>query len=468
MFLRLAKFAQRSLKFNPRVRSELYCLLPKLLSSGAYSQACFSAKAQDIEMADIVEADEEGLMKAASHLQKGGCVAFPTETVYGLGADARNEQALLNIFKFKERPLSDPLIVHLLSAENSHEIVATDEKTAPIFDALARRFWPGPLTIILPARETMPSQVSAGTGFIGVRCPEHPIARQLLEKANLPIAAPSANKFGHVSPTTAGHVYNDLSDCPIIIVKGENDTTEGHVTCSVGIESTVIKISTSGNVVEILRSGGTSAVSLLRALSEEGLTTVRVVEGGTSAASKTQPTGSGASQQSTHGNADDELQRHESPGQLLRHYAPNVTTFLLPPRQALPAQNTENCSLPEPKKILEKSALIDFAGAYCELKNHLGYYTDLSPEGDIVIARQRVYSSLREAEQIPGITTVLVSLPNVGENTNTYGSPKINIEHTDSLRDRLFRAASGRYLAPKDEDQGEIWSAVMATCLSQS
>lgn len=284
-------------------------------------------------------------------------------------------------------------------------------------------------------------------------------------QANLPIAAPSANKFGHVSPTSASHVFNDLSDCPIIIVNGETETNEKQVTCSVGIESTVVKISASGEVIEVLRSGGTSSVSLLKALKEEGFPGVRVVDGGTSTASRTEA--SGSSQQSTHG--DTESQRHESPGQLLRHYAPHVSTYLLPPRQSLSDQWAEETATSNDlEKTLAGCALIDFAGSYAELRGYLGFYTDLSSLGDVSVARQRVYSSLREAEQIPGISNVLLSLPTLGDNTGVSGSPNVNVEHTDSLRDRLFRAASGMYLSKDFKDQRQIWGAILALLQSRN
>ena len=171
-------------------------------------------------------------------------MGMPTETVYGLGANALNVDACKSIFEAKGRPLTDPLIVHVHSIDQAlglidHEHV-NSEKIMKIFSLLAQKFWPGPLTSIVKANlKVIPSLITAETGFVGLRMPSCDIAQELLKVSGLPIAAPSANKFGHVSPSKAEHVYNDFYlDSDVTILDGG--------ACSFGIESTVLKIVDTG------------------------------------------------------------------------------------------------------------------------------------------------------------------------------------------------------------------------------
>jgi L-threonylcarbamoyladenylate synthase len=177
--------------------------------------------------------------RAAALLRAGGLVAFPTETVYGLGANARDEAAVRRIFEAKGRPYSSPLIVHAASIEMARGLASEWSDHA---ERLAKRFWPGPLTIILPKKSNVPDLVTAGLPSVGLRIPAHPMARALIEAAQIPIAAPSANRFTELSPTTAEHVPEGLAD---MVLNGGP--------CTVGIESTVISL--AGTVPRILRPG---------------------------------------------------------------------------------------------------------------------------------------------------------------------------------------------------------------------
>ena len=170
--------------------------------------------------------------RAARLLREGGTVAFPTETVYGLGADALNRTAVARIFEAKQRPSWDPLIVHIAERENLSAIVQLEGETQKRVNLLAQAFWPGPLTLLLPKQGTVPSVVTAGRHLVGVRVPAHPAARALLRAAGVPVAAPSANTFGHTSPTTAKHVLDDL--------EGRIDAVLDGGPTSVGLESTVL------------------------------------------------------------------------------------------------------------------------------------------------------------------------------------------------------------------------------------
>ena len=154
----------------------------------------------------IVEATPKAVIEAGRVLREGGVVAFPTETVYGLGADAFQPRAVAAIFEIKQRPSFDPLIVHVIDMAML-ERVAADVPAAAV--SLLERFWPGPLTLVLPKRAEVPELVTAGLSTVAVRMPAHPIARALIEAAGSPLAAPSANPFGRISPTRAEHVDAD-------------------------------------------------------------------------------------------------------------------------------------------------------------------------------------------------------------------------------------------------------------------
>jgi L-threonylcarbamoyladenylate synthase len=178
----------------------------------------------------LVSADAQQIARAARILQAGGLVAFPTETVYGLGADATNDRAVAGIFEAKGRPRFNPLIVHVLHAERASGLV----EFTPLALLVAEQFWPGPLTLVLRRKPDCPLSllVSAGLETVALRIPAHPVARQLLSECELPLAAPSANRSGYVSPTTAAHVAYDLGDRVRLVLDGG--------ATSRGIESTVI------------------------------------------------------------------------------------------------------------------------------------------------------------------------------------------------------------------------------------
>lgn len=228
----------------------------------------------------IVKA-EEGLDEAVSLIKKGELVVFPTETVYGLGADAFNGKAVEKIFAAKGRPQDNPLIVHIASPEQVRDI-AVDIPSE--FFLLAQKFMPGALTVVLPKSDKIPFVVTAGGNTVAVRMPDNKYARELIARS-APLAAPSANRSKHVSPTTAQHVYDDL--------KGEVGLILDDGPCGVGIESTVLDL--TSETPAILRPGAVTAEMLAEVLGEVSL----------------------------HGK---ELKIAKSPGMKYEHYAPKVTT----------------------------------------------------------------------------------------------------------------------------------------------
>ena len=198
---------------------------------------------------EFLTVSDESILRAASVLADGGLVAFPTETVYGLGADAFNPAALAKVFAAKGRPRFDPLIIHIAAVQTLEKIAdlsllcgAAREK----LDALAETFWPGPLTVILPKQKTVPELATSGLATVAVRFPVHPAAQRLIALAGGAVAAPSANPFGYLSPTRASHVRDQLGAAVDIILDGGP--------CAVGVESTVLDL--CGERPCVLRPGG--------------------------------------------------------------------------------------------------------------------------------------------------------------------------------------------------------------------
>jgi L-threonylcarbamoyladenylate synthase len=205
----------------------------------------------------VVEKKEDypQLQEAASLLQQGEVVAFPTETVYGLGADATSSEAVEKIFVAKGRPSDNPLIVHIATKEQLGLIVSA---VPSIAETLMEHFWPGPLTLVLPKKEGISERVTAGLSTVAVRMPDHPIALALIKQANVPVAAPSANRSGRPSPTLAAHVYEDLNGKIAGIVDGG--------ATGVGVESTVLDC--TDTVPVILRPGGVTKEQLEAVIGE--------------------------------------------------------------------------------------------------------------------------------------------------------------------------------------------------------
>ncbi len=240
------------------------------------------------------EPDPALIEEAAELLRRGQLVVFPTETVYGLGADAMQTQAVEHIFAAKGRPFSDPLIVHIAGREEWKSLVTT---ISPLAEQLAQMFWPGPLTLILPASSRVPKLITAGLPNVAIRMPSHPVALALIRATRVPIAAPSANRFMHVSPTTAQHALTDLNgSVPLILDAGPS---------KVGVESTVLDL--SSNVPTILRPGGISLEALRAIIPEVQAFRQREV---------------GMTQSEHDGKAQ------VAPGQMSIHYSPIVPTFL--------------------------------------------------------------------------------------------------------------------------------------------
>ena len=228
----------------------------------------------------------EDTAQAAEILRRGGLVGIPTETVYGLGASGLDPEAVAKIFKAKGRPQDNPLILHIPSADWL-ERYCRDIPAAAY--TLARRFWPGPMTMILKRREMVPDAVTAGLDTVGMRCPAHPVTRAIIAAAGVPVAAPSGNTSGRPSPTTAEHMLEDMD--------GKIDAIVDGGACSVGVESTIIDLTVTPP--RLLRPGGVTLEQLREALGEVGVdpAVTRQLQAG---------------------------ERPRAPGMKYRHYAPKA------------------------------------------------------------------------------------------------------------------------------------------------
>ncbi len=241
---------------------------------------------------DPQKPDIERIRRAAALIRRGGLVAFPTETVYGLGANALNEKAILALFEAKKRPLDNPPITHICCRKDVHKLV---QKIPSNADKIMRKFWPGPLTLVLERSEAVPAITVAGLSTIAIRMPKHNVALALIKESGCPIAAPSANLAGKPSPTSAAHVLQDLN--------GRINAVLDAGPTQIGLESTVLDLTVSPP--EVLRPGGTPYEDLVKALGRVKLSPVVV-------ASKTPMIG-----------------ETRSPGMKHRHYAPNAPMTLV-------------------------------------------------------------------------------------------------------------------------------------------
>lgn len=236
-------------------------------------------------MVEVLEASGEALDRAALIIRRGGLVAFPTETVYGLGASVFNQEAVAKIFEVKKRPRFDPIIVHVSNPEQVEHLCSEVSKTA---EKLIEKFWPGPLTLVLPKSDSVPYIVTAGLGTVAIRMPSHPIALELIRRSGTPIAAPSANLFGFLSPTTPQHVVEQLGEEIDLVIDGGRTP--------IGVESTVLDLSSKRPT--LLRPGGLPLEEIEKVLGQKiGVSTIS--------------------------------KKPSSPGQLPKHYSPRTPLKIL-------------------------------------------------------------------------------------------------------------------------------------------
>lgn len=311
---------------------------------------------------------------AAQILREGGLAAFPTETVYGLGAVALQELAVARIFEVKHRPRFDPLIVHVPDESWLPRLVAEFPEMGR---RLAARFWPGPLTLVLPKREIVPDLVTAGLSSVGVRIPRHPLALQLLEAVDQPLAAPSANPFGQLSPTRAEHVADQIGASIDYVLDGGD--------CEVGIESTVLQLCPEG--ARLLRPGGVSLEEI-----EEVI---------------------GPVQRAASSDASPQTESRPAPGMLSKHYAPHTRLIVADLEAAALGSQVKRAGLLTCLPVADPSGF-----AAVEVLSH---------KGDLREAAARFFAALRRLDRAELDLIVATPFPEVGLGR--------------ALNDRLRRAA---------------------------
>lgn len=331
--------------------------------------------------------DPQTLQPAASVLKNGGLVAFPTETVYGLGGVAQDLTALRRIFEVKGRPADNPLILHIWRVEQLHRITVDISVKAR---RLIAAFWPGPLTLIFPKQPEISPLVTAGLDTVAVRMPAHPVARELLRLTDIPVAAPSANLSGKPSPTLGEHVISDLSGkIPWIIDAGP---------CEAGIESTVLIFSNGKPVV--LRPGAVTR-EMLEATLEESVEEVSL----------------------------NDVQRPQAPGMKYRHYAPKAPVTLVEGKAHSVAAAIKRL-LQENENDVQNTVVICFS-------EHISEYDcqtvlDLGPRSRPEIAAARLYDLLRRCDQLNADRILIEGLDKTG-----IGA---------AVENRLYKAAGGNVI----------------------
>src|SRR6266508_524107 len=344
-----------------------------------------------------VSPEPAAIHEAASVIRRGGLVAFPTETVYGLGANALDADAVRKIFAAKDRPASDPLIVHIAALAQLDEIA---EQIPPLARALTAAFWPGPLTLVLKRRAIVPANVAAGRETVAVRMPAHPVAQALCAASGVPIAAPSANLFSRTSPTEAAHVLEDLDGRIDLLLDGGPTP--------IGLESTVLDLTSAQPT--LLRPGGVS-IEALRQHIPDLIFVPRYVEHNPAA-----PTPA-------------------SPGMLLKHYSPRAELLLFagPPERAVARMRQAAQEAIAAGLIVGVMAPNQEIGAFADLAVVI---IPLGPREDMSQIGRRIFASMRELDR-RGIERILVR----------------GVERTGiglAIWDRLVSAAEGRVIDADD------------------
>lgn len=330
---------------------------------------------------------------AAETLRAGGLVAFPTETVYGLGANALDETAINRIYAAKNRPSHDPIIAHIYSIDQLDTLAVNIPAAAR---QLAQAFWPGPLTLVLKRAPQVPANIAAGLDTIAVRMPGHPVARALLKAAQIPVAAPSANTFTRPSSTTAEHVLNDLQGQINIVLDGGAST--------IGLESTVIDL--SGELPTVLRPGGVVVEDLRRMVPSVKFEPKQI-------------------------QMDKNTEPSVSPGMLSKHYSPRASVMLFdgPPNVVIVAMCDTAQRLNANGKRVGILSPDDEADHFTELGARiiaLGQSDDIAAIGRVLFGAMRALDS-------QGVDTILV---------HSFGHEGLGA----AIWDRLLRAAEGQVI----------------------
>lgn len=332
------------------------------------------------------------IREAVEQLNQGEVVGMPTETVYGLAGRIDLESSIQNIFKIKKRPFFDPLIVHIDSIEMAKTLT---NHWNPLSQALAEKFWPGPLTMVLEKSSKVSPMITSGLETVGIRMPSHPLALELIRATQVPLAAPSANRFGRTSPTSANHVISEFPDYEGIVIDGGD--------CQIGLESTVLSVRFDSSAqlfaLSILREGAVLRSHIESALSEYvGRFAFKFIE---------------------------RIDKHLAPGQMKHHYMPEIPLILVEdpdigPEKILEFAQAQILKMPEVVEGVEIRKPRKFLRA-----------VEIQLPEDPALAARTFYSQLREASQTQDTDILFIRF-----------NKQKNIESWKALQDRLYKAAS--------------------------
>ena len=369
----------------------------------------------------LYDPTEENIHKCAEYIKNGGIVGMPTETVYGLAANAFNVEACYKIFEYKGRPLTDPLIVHVSSIEMAKKIIIINQEIEELFNLLIKNFWPGPLTIVLKANlNLLSTKILAGNETVGIRFPVNKIANKLIEYSGVPIAAPSANKFSHISPVNPFHVFEDFKEFPVKILNGG--------TSKFCMESTVMKICYEEQKLLIFRLGAVSPDDLKKVLDTDDKFKNYKIE---CLAKKIKISNEELKKIKEEKAQDNNLTvNQDAPGQFLKHYSPKLETYLY--------SGDDIKEYLEEIKLNDKIVFIDykeimkskFIGKKGIKENN---FLELSKEGDATKVMQNFYNYLHLAEKMEGMQYIIIIDLEKYMNDNS---------HKLTLLDRMWKAAS--------------------------
>ncbi len=337
-----------------------------------------------IKITDLTEESAKAsLEKAAKILRDGGLVVMPTETVYGLGGNGLDENAAKKIYRAKGRPSDNPLILHIEKPEDAEKYCYT----SPLYFALAKAFMPGPLTVIMPKKDIVPSSVTAGLPTVAIRCPEHMVANALIREAGIPIAAPSANLSGKPSPTNAKYVIEDMEGRVDMIIDGGE--------CEIGLESTIVMI--NNDSLTLLRPGAITydALSLVCENVEIANSVLEMLK---------------------------EDEKPLSPGMKYKHYAPNTPLILLDGDKGAQTEFLKN------EIGTKKCAILCYDEEEDTLKDKNSFLIPIGMGDDLASHARKLFTALRDADKL-GCDVIYAHLP-----------PKTGIGL--ALYNRMIRAAA--------------------------
>lgn len=330
---------------------------------------------------------EQQIVKATRLLQQNEVVAMPTETVYGLAARIDSEEAVKKIFSVKQRPFFDPLIVHVASLDQAQSCAS---EWNDLTQSLAQKFWPGPLTLVLPKSEKISDLITSGLTSVGLRWPQHPVALQLINSVGIPLAAPSANKFGKTSPTKAQHVREEFGDS-VFVVEGDSS--------QIGIESTVLSVKKQEGIYQlaILRKGAVLKSQIDSFLKSTGFAYKWL----------------------------EIIDKKESPGHMKHHYMPSIPFVIC----RNPHMKLSELSAELNKKLIELPDEVEGV-KIVKPKSEIKKIEFLKLSSDPVQAARELYSQLRAASLRNPDALCFIQ------------TPQLNGEMWDSIFDRLYKAAS--------------------------